>query len=167
MGALLSLNISNNNIVSDTPDIKVANDYSAGDLVEYEGVQCPVTFACSSYYRVRACHGIIALASAIKDMRALTSLHVGKNNIPDIKMREIIAITMRMESMKILCEVPFKDKTLTELDISGKNLGMEGALVVAEYLDGNDAITSLNLSDNDIWPGGAKHIATAIKVTNC
>jgi hypothetical protein len=81
-------------------------------------------------------------------MRALTSLHVGRNHIPEKEMREIIAIALRMESMNILCEVPVKDKTLTELDISGKCLGYEGTLVVAEYLDGNGAITRLNLSDN-------------------
>jgi hypothetical protein len=46
-----------------------------------------------------------------------------------------------MDSMKILCEIPFKDKTLTELDVSGKDLDIEGALVVAEYLDGNRALT--------------------------
>jgi hypothetical protein len=83
-------------------------------------------------------------------MRALMSLHVGKNGIPEKEMREIIAIAMRMDSMKILCEVPFKDKTLTELDVSGKNLGFEGALVVAEYLDGNGALIKLDISGNDI-----------------
>jgi hypothetical protein len=71
-----------------------------------------------------------------------------------------------MDSMKILCEVPFKDKTLTALDVSGKNLGMEGALVVAEYLDGNEALTSLNLSSNNLQAKGAKIVAKAIKVTN-
>jgi hypothetical protein len=78
----------------------------------------------------------------------LTSLHVGKNNIPEKEMRTIMAVAMRMDSMKILCEVPFKDKTLTELDVSEKNLGMEGALVVADYLDGNGAMTTLILKDN-------------------
>jgi hypothetical protein len=51
----------------------------------------------------------------------LTSLHVGKNGIPEKEMREIMAIAtiaMHMDSMKVLCEVPFKDKTLTELDIT-------------------------------------------------
>jgi hypothetical protein len=100
-------------------------------------------------------------------MGVLTSLHVGKNDIPEKEMREIMAIAMCMESMKILCEIPFKDKTLTELDASGKNLGLEGALVVAEYLDGNGALTSLNLSSNDLGVEGAKIIAEAIKVTNC
>jgi hypothetical protein len=80
----------------------------------------------------------------------LTSLHVGKNNIPEKEMRKIMAIAMRMESMKILCEIPFKDKTVTKLDVSGKNLGMEGALVVAEYLDGNGTLLFLDISDNQL-----------------
>jgi hypothetical protein len=53
-----------------------------------------------------------------------------------------------MDSMKILCEVPFKDKSATELDLSGKDLGTEGALVVAEYLDDNGALSSLNMASN-------------------
>jgi hypothetical protein len=49
-------------------------------------------------------------------------------------MRKIMAITMSYIAMhinntKVLCEIPFKNKTLTELDVSGKNLGTEGALV--------------------------------------
>jgi hypothetical protein len=65
-------------------------------------------------------------------------------------MKEIMAIAMRMDSMKILCEVPFKDKTLTELDVSGKDLGTEGALVVAAYLDGNGALSVLSLKKNNL-----------------
>jgi hypothetical protein len=82
-------------------------------------------------------------------------------------MREIMAVATRMDNMKILCEVPFKDKTLTELDVSGKNLGTEGALVVAGYLDGNRALTSLNLSANNLKAEGTKIVAEAIKVTKC
>jgi hypothetical protein len=96
------------------------------------------------------------------DNRALTSLHVGKNDILEKEMKEIMAITMRMESMKVLCGVPFKDKTLTELDVSGKNLGTEGALVVAEYLDGNRAMTSLSLASNGLGVEGAKIIAAVL-----
>jgi hypothetical protein len=68
-----------------------------------------------------------------------------------------------MDSMKILCEIPFKDKTITELDVSGKNLGTEGALVVAEYLDGNGAMTSLNLASNGLYAEGTKLLAAALK----
>jgi hypothetical protein len=101
-------------------------------------------------------------AVGISDNGALTSLHVGRNNIPEKEMREIMVITMRMDSIKILCEIPFKDKTLTELDVSGKNLGTEGALVVAGYLDGNRALTSIDISNNDIGqtvcPEGWAHV---------
>jgi hypothetical protein len=37
--------------------------------------------------------GIIALVNTIKDMRALTNLHVGKNNIPEKEMKEIMRKT--------------------------------------------------------------------------
>jgi Ran GTPase-activating protein (RanGAP) involved in mRNA processing and transport len=120
--------------------------------------------------------GAKVLSLGLSGNRALTSLHVGQSNIPQKEMREIIAIAMRMDSMKILCEVPFKDKTLSELDVSGKNLGMEGALVVADYLDGNEALTALNLSSNNLHiksklrgagqvDEGGKIVAEAIKVT--
>ena len=68
------------------------------------------------------------------------------NDIPEKQMKEIIVIVMSKDSMKLLCEVPIKDKTLTELDVSSKSLGTEGALVVAEYLRDNGAMTSLNLA---------------------
>jgi hypothetical protein len=100
--------------------------------------------------KMKGAKDAIMLAAEIVDNRALTSLHVGKNSIPEKEMREIMATAMRMDSMQILCEVPFKDKCLTELDVSGKNLGMEGALVVAEYLDGNGAILQFTFSgDSD------------------
>jgi hypothetical protein len=45
--------------------------------------------------------------------------------------------------------VPIKDKAPTRLDLSGKSLG-EGALVVAEYLRDNGALTKLDISSNHI-----------------
>jgi Ran GTPase-activating protein (RanGAP) involved in mRNA processing and transport len=93
----------------------------------------------------------------------LTSLHVGKNNIPKKEAREIMGIAMHMDSMKVLCEVPFKDKTLTELDVSGKNLGTEGALVVAEYLNGNRVLTKFDISSNDLYAGGGRALALGLK----
>jgi hypothetical protein len=93
----------------------------------------------------------------------LTSLHVGQNVIPEKEMREIVAIAMRMEGMKILCEIPFKDKTLTEVDVSGKNLGLEGALVISDYLDGNGALLKFDISKNSLCAAGAKAILEGLK----
>jgi Ran GTPase-activating protein (RanGAP) involved in mRNA processing and transport len=107
--------------------------------------------------------GAKVIARYVSDNGALTSLHVGKNKIPEKEMREIMVIAMPIESMKILCEIPFKDKTLTELDVSGKNLGTEGALVVAEFLDGNGAMTSLDVSENKLLAKGTELLAVALK----
>jgi hypothetical protein len=107
--------------------------------------------------------GFIALAGVITGMGALTSLHVGKNRIPTEEMRKIMAVAVRMDNMKVLCEIPFKDKTVTELDVSGKKLGMEGALVVAEYLDGNGTISSVNLLKNDIGVEQARALVSILK----
>jgi hypothetical protein len=103
------------------------------------------------------------LAVGISGNGALRSLHVGNNTIPEKELREIMGIVMHMDRMKVLCEVPFKDKTLTELDVSGKNLGTEGALVVAEYLDGNEAISSVNLLKNNIGVQQARALVIILK----
>jgi Ran GTPase-activating protein (RanGAP) involved in mRNA processing and transport len=68
---------------------------------------------------------------------------------------------MSKGSMKILCEVPIMDKALTELDISGKSLGYEGALVVAEYLRDNGAILFVNVLGNSI---GVEQAQELIKI---
>ena len=80
----------------------------------------------------------------------MTSLHLGNNNIPVENMNEIIAIVEAKPAMKVLCAVPFRDKTVTELDVSGQSLGGEGALVIRRYLKNNGAMVKLNMSKNQI-----------------
>jgi Ran GTPase-activating protein (RanGAP) involved in mRNA processing and transport len=106
------------------------------------------------------------ISKGLADNGAMSSLHVGSNGIPEREMRKIMAIAMSKESMKILCEVPFKNKTITELDVSGKNLGAEGALVIAEYLDGNGAMSKLDISNNAMNASGCKMICEAIQGNN-
>ena len=92
----------------------------------------------------------------------MTSLNVGDNGIPIENMNEIIAIVEAKPAMKVLCGVPFRDKTITELDVSGQRLGVEGALVIRRYLENNWALTSLNLASNALKAEGAKHVAAAL-----
>ena len=78
-------------------------------------------------------------------------------------MNEIIALVGAKPLMKVLCAVPFRDKTITELDVSGQSLGVEGAVVISRCLENNGPLTSLNLANNWLGPEGAKHVAEAIK----
>ena len=90
----------------------------------------------------------VLIANDIRDNGALENLHIGDNQIPIENMNKIIAIVEAKPAMKVLCAVPFRDKTITELDVSGQSLGVEGALVISRYLENNGALTNLNMSKN-------------------
>jgi Ran GTPase-activating protein (RanGAP) involved in mRNA processing and transport len=89
--------------------------------------------------------GIIAIANAIPDMGALTSINVKKNDIPGAQEEEIYQ-QARMNKLR----VALRDEALTELDVSGIGFGAEGVPLVAKYISGNRALSSLNLSENQI-----------------
>jgi Leucine-rich repeat (LRR) protein len=89
--------------------------------------------------------GVTTLANAIKDMRALTSINVKENNITAAEEERIYQL-VRMNKLG----VALSDKTLTELDVSGIGFGAEGAKLVAQYISDNGALTSLNLSANEL-----------------
>ena len=77
----------------------------------------------------------------------MMSLHLGNNSIPVENMNEIIAIVEAQPAMKVLCAVPFRDKTITELDVSGQSLGVEGAIVISRYLENNRALETITFGD--------------------
>ena len=61
-------------------------------------------------------------------------------------MKSIIA----MNKFDVLCAVPVKEmkaNSITELDLSGKSLGTEGALVLATYMEDNWALAKLMFGD--------------------
>ena len=76
-------------------------------------------------------------------------------------MKSIIA----MDKFDVLCAVPVKEmkaNSITELDLSGKSLGTEGALVLATYMEDNGAMSILNVSNNNIGAEGAKALVPAM-----
>ena len=93
----------------------------------------------------------------------MTSLHIGNNSIPIESMIKIIAIVEAKPAMKVLCAVPFRDKAITKLDVSGQNLGLEGALVVTRYLENNTVLKELDISRNYLKPPFAKAFAVGLR----
>ena len=64
-------------------------------------------------------------------------------------MKVIIA----MDKFDVLCAVSVKElkaDSITELDLAGKSLGAEGALVLATYLKDSGALASLEITGNQI-----------------
>jgi hypothetical protein len=107
--------------------------------------------------------GVIAIANAIPDMRALTKLNVSDNKMAGKEVGEAFGEMLRTNSV------------LKELDVSknydcyaiGAKDGPGFAHGIAKGLPDNRALTSLNLASNNLKAEGGKIVAEAIKVTNC
>lgn len=63
----------------------------------------------------------------------------------------------------LLSRVENNDPTLTEIDLSGKEIGSAKAVDLANALSGNDVVTNLNLTKCRIGNVGAKALAKALK----
>jgi hypothetical protein len=104
------------------------------------------------------------LAVGIKDNGAISSINLLKNCIPVEQAQELVHIMQTKEMLITLCGL---SKEESELDFSGQNLHAGDAVLIANDISDMRAMTSLNLSDNELGAEGAKHIAAGIKVTKC
>jgi hypothetical protein len=100
------------------------------------------------------------------DNRAISSVNVLQNAIPVEQAQELVKIMQSKEKLITLCGLSGKDATL---DFSDQGLGPGDAVLIANDISDMRAMTSLNLSDNDICMygemDGIKAIASALKVT--
>jgi Ran GTPase-activating protein (RanGAP) involved in mRNA processing and transport len=99
--------------------------------------------------------GIIAIADAIPDMGAMTSLDVSNNGL-------------YAEGTKLLAEALKGNQLITELNLSSNFVtrgGMSGVVTLADAILEMGTLTSLNLSSNFLEADGAEIVVEAIKVT--
>jgi Ran GTPase-activating protein (RanGAP) involved in mRNA processing and transport len=68
------------------------------------------------------------------------------------------------ELKKSVKRLKANDPSLTELNLTAKSIGDDGAKAIAEALKVNTVLTSLSLDDNSIGDDGAKAIAEGLKV---
>jgi Ran GTPase-activating protein (RanGAP) involved in mRNA processing and transport len=107
--------------------------------------------------------GVVAVATAIKDMGALTKFDISNNSLC-------------ATGAKVLAAGLKGNHGITELNLSGNSLGwkdgwqnvdMSGVIALADVIFYIGALTSLNLADNWLQAEGAKHVAEAIQVSTC
>ncbi len=96
--------------------------------------------------------GIIALAAAIKNNGAmLMSVNILNNNnnyyFATKQAQNLVAILKEHATLKSLCGNKGDE---TELDMSDKKMGPEGAMMLAPEIVANRALTSLNVSNNGL-----------------
>ena len=69
-------------------------------------------------------------------------------------------------TLEIFCNIPIKKlraDSLSELDLSGKGVGVPGALVLANLLPVTGALTKLSLAQNKLEVEGTKAICEALE----
>jgi Ran GTPase-activating protein (RanGAP) involved in mRNA processing and transport len=164
--AMAVLNISNNFIRADGARamatalstegcILVDLDVSNNQITcgEYAGGGDPL--ADSSYHEDFT--GVLRLLGAVGTSASLRCFHVGCNAIAVSEMDRLMAPSAGTQqgcALEVLCAVPrvrSASSSITDLNVSGKCLGLEGALVLSSYLEvGNSVLSALDVSDNKL-----------------
>jgi hypothetical protein len=85
--------------------------------------------------------------------------HIGKEMLSELQ--EIMRSRPNLIS---LCGIA---DDATEADLSGLQMDADDTLILASELPNKRAVTSLNLSDNQLGPKGAKYLVEGIKVIIC
>jgi hypothetical protein len=92
-----------------------------------------------------------------------------RNRIMHLILTHALAVSMSnsrqpKEKLSAITMAVFKD--LFSLDLTGMNLGIEAAPLIASCIYGNKTLRILNVSSNKLTAEGAKQIAEAVKVNS-
>jgi hypothetical protein len=90
------------------------------------------------------------MASGLLANDTLSALHIGSNCIPKDAMYQLMCVVWRKENIRSLCDVPIKDTTVVELDVSRHDLGTEGANAAMWYTSINDRLLKIDIRYNGI-----------------
>ena len=93
-------------------------------------------------------------------------MDVGRNDITGDAAQELASVVLSKPTLEIFCNIPIKKlraDSLSELDLSGKGVGVPGALVLANLLPVTGALTKLSLAQNKLEVEGTKAICEALE----
>jgi hypothetical protein len=94
--------------------------------------------------------GAQAFVNGIKDNGAISSVNLLKNNIPVEQAQELVKIMQSKEKLATLCGLSGNEATL---DFSNQRLGPGDAVLIANDISDMRALTSLDISNNDLIRG--------------
>jgi hypothetical protein len=90
--------------------------------------------------------GIIAIADALGVNGALTRVDIRRNKIAGDGAEQLAAAVLGNLKIEMFNEIPIKEmraNSLTELDLTGKDVGVEGVMVVAGLIPVLGALTEV------------------------
>eukprot|EP00935_MAST-01C_sp_MAST-1C-sp1_P001490 g1490.t1 len=103
---------------------------------------------------------IVGAWIAHKDSGALASVNILNNNIGAEHAQKLVAILKEHATLKSLCG---NKGNQTELNMSGKQMGVDGAIMLVPEIVTNKALVTVNISNNRLYAAGTKVIAEALK----
>jgi hypothetical protein len=143
--ALTALNVSANSIV-DNADIKAPKKgLKIGELVN--GNRVIKEIDSDGVIKILHLNGISAIARAISDMGAISSVNLLKNSIPVEQAQELVKIMQSKETLITLCGLSGNEATL---DFSNQGLEPGDAVLIANDISDMRALIKLDISSNDI-----------------
>jgi NLR family CARD domain-containing protein 3 len=110
--------------------------------------------------------GAAALAPALAANSALTRVDIRHNNIAGDGAAQLAAAVLGNLKIEMFNEIPIKEmraNSLKELDLHGKDVGVEGGMVIAGLIPVMGALTALNLSSNGLEDEGVSAVCEAIQ----
>ena len=169
-GSLTSINLSENNLTNYGRDMTGITELAAalgvngsltelsiyGNQVGDEGV-CAICEAIQSNKETKLTSlnfgrngvgpvGANAVAAMVAVTGSLTSVDVGWNRITGNVAQELATVVLSKPTLEIFCNIPIKKlraDSLSELDLSGKGVGLPGALVLANLLPVIGSLTKI------------------------
>ena len=118
--------------------------------------------------------GANAVAAMVAVTGGLTSLNLAGttsvdgcwNDITGNVAQELATVVLSKPTLEIFCNIPIKKlraDSLSELDLSGKGVGVPGALVLANLLPVTGGLTALNLKSNHLGDEGVSAVCETIQ----
>jgi len=108
----------------------------------------------------------VVIASLISVNGALTRVDVRQNNIAGDGAVQLAAAVLGNLKIDVFNEIPIKEmraNSLTELDLNGKGVGVEGGMVVVGLIPVMGGLTKMSLAHTDLKEEGTKAICEALK----
>ena len=135
--------------------IDLSNNQLCGVWTDYRGQHGTYT-----------AEGITAIADAMRVNGGLTRVDVRHNNIVGGGAAQLAAAVLGNLKIEMFNKIPIKEMradSLSELDLSGKGVGVPGALVLAHLLPVTGALTVANLLRNELNAESANMLVQVAK----
>jgi hypothetical protein len=146
MGAISSVNLLKNHIGVDQAQalVTILKEHSTlKSLCGNNGDETELDMS----GKMNSAEGAIMLAAEIIDNGALSSANLLGNGIGIEQAKALAAILKKHPALKSLCGNKGDE---TELDMSGKNMGAEGAIMLVLEIIDNGALSVLSLKANKL-----------------